>query len=583
VSNNQNVRQAGEYICRGRYMVEKIIKGGGMSHVYQVREVNLKQVWCAKEIMHGVTDKDRMEEEALISEAYIMKSLNNPSIPRIVSIEKENNCTYIIMDYVTGQNLQDFIVEHGPLSVELATQYMMQLCEVVAYLHKKAPNKPAILYRDLKPLNIMVCPNRNLMILDFGISVVLEDEETDEHGNILDTPENRNKNRITNTIGTPGFAAPELYHKGAKYDLRSDIFSLGATFYYLLTADMPSHYVTQTGIMQGRKKAASFNPSVPAEVDAIIDKAMEPDINKRYASVLDLKVDLRYSTDFSEKHKKTVNRQLAITIILFVLSICCFISSSIPQILLHNQFNNNYLVQLEKAERTSDAQDYLAAISLKPYEIEPYLGLIDAYKVDSSFTKSEEESILDYLLPNLSQLQQQDTYGKLAYEIGILYWYYYEGDTPEISALRWFQDARDYYNEQTSTDDDSYDKDTADIYCQLGTFKKTISSAVIGSNESEMIHDYWDNLLRVNTLEKGELLELQTYSAIADCIYTYGYQLRVAGVTRDDIEAQLKQMKAYLKVASGSQRTSTKAEQLYNDLSNRMTSLEEKVKLAYDN
>jgi serine/threonine-protein kinase len=274
------VKQAGEYVCNGKYFVKRVLKGGGDSHIYLATDVKYGQAYCIKEYVHNSSD------DGTLHAGKLMQKLNHPAIPRIISIEQEGYTDYTVMEYVQGDNLLDIIIlEEGGLPLDKAVNYMKQLCGAVGYLHEKTEGKPAILYRDMKPLNIIISPDGMVHLLDFDIAVELEEEETGE-AEVSMAASEKNINR--HPVGTPGYAAPELYRKGAKYDLRSDIFGLGATFYHMLTGTIPNRYVNCRGELENLPKVHDTKPDIPPEVDEIIDKALNTDMDKRYATVYEL-------------------------------------------------------------------------------------------------------------------------------------------------------------------------------------------------------------------------------------------------------------------------------------------------------
>ena len=152
----------------GRYEILKEIGHGGMSTVYLAMDKNLNKQWAVKEICKvGNDEHEQAVVNSLLVEADLMKRLDHPALPRIVAIINTQETICIVMDYIEGETLESILTKYGAQSEETVVEWALQLCDVLSYLHSQ---KPPIIYRDMKPGNIMLKPEGNLKVFDFGIA-----------------------------------------------------------------------------------------------------------------------------------------------------------------------------------------------------------------------------------------------------------------------------------------------------------------------------------------------------------------------------------------------------------------------------
>ncbi len=208
----------------GRYLVERMLGGGGMGVVYLARDQRLANRLCAiKEMVdHFIDPQQRLEaNDYFAREADTLAQLKHQAIPAITDRFDADNRHYLVMEYVEGRNLEDELgTRNGdPLAEGLVIDVARQLCDVLAYLHNMTP---PIVYRDMKPSNVMLTSKGRVVLVDFGIARLFKAA------------------RKGTMIGTLGFAPPEQY-KG-DVDPRSDIYSLAATMHYMLTARDPEKF-----------------------------------------------------------------------------------------------------------------------------------------------------------------------------------------------------------------------------------------------------------------------------------------------------------------------------------------------------
>lgn len=198
-----------------RYRILEILGHGGMGTVYLAENLRLGTRWAVKEIL--LRSSSSMD---LHAEPNILKKLDHPLLPRIYDIVECAEAIYLIVDYIEGQSMQELLREKRCFSEGEVCTWALQLCDVLEYLHGFQPRP--IIYRDMKPANIMLTPNGKIKLIDFGIA-----REYKAHAN-----------SDTVYIGTRGYAAPEQYG-GGQTGAYTDIYSLGVTLFHMLTGRSP--------------------------------------------------------------------------------------------------------------------------------------------------------------------------------------------------------------------------------------------------------------------------------------------------------------------------------------------------------
>ena len=540
----------GTMVLHDRYEVVKLIHAKGMANVYLVIDSSLNKQWCMKEIKKSESGKNYVEYSSLIQEANIMKGLNHSNIPRIVTIEEEGDSVFIIMDYVDGMSIKDWMNRtkgSGRVPQELAVLWMKQICQVMIYLHNL---KYPIFYRDMKPDNVMIQSDGNIKVLDFGISVVIREKGQ----------------KIEKALGTKGYAAPEQSKSGNICDLRSDIYAMGKTMYYMLTGLNPSQ------IPKDRlRPIREIDSSISIGLEKIVDKCCKDNPDERYQSCEELMYALQNYKTLDENYKLKLKKKVYSVSAIFIAGIILISSSFIPLNLYKAQIRDQYNTLYTIATQSNRINDYVAVLNVDSTRIEPYLGMIESIKVDGTFTKDEEQTLLNYLNPSISSLRERSNYGELAYNLGKLYWLYYESDIQDegmILSVKWFSDSINC----------NYEADLANCYYQLGYFKQNIQSAVIESNDMGMYRDYWDNLINIKNIDSGEIVRLQVNLAIANCISTYSYNLMMDDVSYDEVSSQINELNMFVQQYKP---TIDKITEKYNALVSVLSTLQDKVDLVY--
>jgi len=259
-------------ILQERYEILAVQGVGGMGAVYRARDLRFSAVTkivAVKEMTNTAPDPRlrRISIQNFEREANILASLSHLAIPKIFDFFSEGTRSYLIMEFVEGQNLERTLEEHHqPFSPEQAVEWALQICDVLNYLHN---HKPPVIFRDIKPGNVMLRPDGRLMLIDFGIAKVFE------HG------------QRGTMIGTEGYSPPEQYRGAA--EPRGDIYALGATLHHLLTARDPR---LEPPFTFHERPIRIFNTNVSPELEAVIIKSVAYDAQERYASVAEFAAEL---------------------------------------------------------------------------------------------------------------------------------------------------------------------------------------------------------------------------------------------------------------------------------------------------
>ncbi len=275
---------------KDRYIVVRGIASGGFGSVYLVRDLSLPgKYWAAKE-MHEESDQEVIEKSFKI-EAEMLAKLEHNCIPRVTDSFVESKKLYLIMDYIKGETLAKYLKklpEGGYFSEEQIVTWAVQICDVLHYLH----NRPTpIVFRDLKPDNIMITDEGVLKLIDFGIARVFQDTKT-----------------VTTKYAllTEGYAPPEQWM--GKAEPRSDIYALGATLMCLITKINPQELAPEF------PPPKTLNPKISDKLSNIVLKALQPRISDRYETIREMKQELlqlqksKESSESEFKHLEDADR-----------------------------------------------------------------------------------------------------------------------------------------------------------------------------------------------------------------------------------------------------------------------------------
>ncbi len=247
-------------ILNGTYEILELAGKGGMSTVFKARHIRLNKVVAVKSVR-----KDQAID--LAAEVHILTKLDHPNLVRVIDVFEDEKLIYIVMDYIEGEDLQHIIRREKVIPEDRVTEWFITLADILDYLHSR---KPPIIYRDMKPANVILQKDGKLKLVDFGIAREYKAAATGD----------------TTYIGTNGFAAPEQFGL-SQSDGRTDIYSLGMTMYYLATGKSPLE--PPYTYMPARQ----LNPDLSEKMEKILEKCIQFNPADRYQSAAELLRDLR--------------------------------------------------------------------------------------------------------------------------------------------------------------------------------------------------------------------------------------------------------------------------------------------------
>lgn len=257
-----------------------MIGGGGMANVYLAHDMILDRDVAVKVLRLDFSDDEEFIRR-FHREAQSATSLAHPNIVNIYDVGEEDSIYYIVMEYVAGQTLKQYIQQHSPVRVETALDILQQLTSAIAHAHQNH-----IVHRDIKPHNILIDPDGNVKITDFGIAMALSATSITQTNSVL---------------GSVHYLSPEQA-RGGMANKKSDIYSLGIVMFELLTGRLPFSGESAVSIALKHLQSETpsirrWNPSIPQSLENIVLKATAKDPFHRYDSAEEMERDLRTALD----------------------------------------------------------------------------------------------------------------------------------------------------------------------------------------------------------------------------------------------------------------------------------------------
>lgn len=405
-----------------KYRVLDVVGHGGMSTVYLARNEKANKSWAIKEVLKQGQEDLEIKKNSLIAETEMLKKLNHPNLPAIIDVIETNDTFLVVMDYIEGNDLSDILDEFGAQPQEKVIEWAKQVCDVLSYLHTRTP---VIVYRDLKPANIMLKPDGNITLIDFGTAREAEVKD------------------VANTVslGTKGYAAPEQFGDGARADARTDIYCFGATIYHLVTGHSPAEepYIIEP--------IRNINPSLSGGLEKIILKCTQPNPADRYQSCEELAYDLEHYQEIDDLYKKKQKRKLATFVATFIASLLCFVVAFFGYSENSKQIGIVYDNYIKEGK-------YVDAIKLNPQDENAFLkgiefissdGIVEDTEIQeylemfSSYEDSSNNGNIVYPLNELAN-GNINNYVEVCYQAGCSLWENYKTVNSRSSkAQSWFQ------------------------------------------------------------------------------------------------------------------------------------------------
>lgn len=467
-------------VVDGKYKILNKVGQGGMSVVYLAMNEKANKQWAIKEVRKDGVKDFEVVKQSLVAETDMLKRLSHPNLPSIIDVIEDEERFLIVMDYIQGNSLEKALEEYGAQPQEKVIQWARQMCDVLGYLHTRVP---PIIYRDVKPANIMLKPDGQITLIDFGTAREFKEK------NLADTT----------CLGTIGYAAPEQFGGMGQTDARTDIYCLGATLYHLVTGKNPCEPPYEI------RPIREINPALSGGLEKIILKCTKSDPNERYQSAAELMYALEHYDEIDDQYRKKQKRKLAAFILCAVMTLASAGTSVWGYEAAEQKKGENYDVILRNAV---DYQDYYDAILVDPARTEAYLALNELLISDFVLTK-EEAQLLSQLQVGLDQINSSgysrqvnvledlkrdnsDGYQDICYQIGSSFLFYYDVGVEKdrySNAAAWFQNTTEKYP-------------VAQIYCDIAECLELISqySGAQIKQTDKMYDEYtrlWEKLVEL--------------------------------------------------------------------------------------
>ena len=336
-------------VIDGKYEILRELGRGGMSIVYLAMDKRLNKQWAIKEFRKDKDDENRrVALESLLKEANIMKKLDHPTLPRIVDIIDQDSTIYIVMDYIEGESLNKVLDAYGAQPQDAVIEWAKQLSEVLDYLHTR---KPPVIYRDMKPANIMLKPDGTIRLIDFGIAREYKEGSTGD----------------TEIIGTRGYAAPEQFGEKGQTDARTDIYSLGVTLYHLVTGKNPAEPPYEIYPIR------HWNPNLSSGLEWLIQKCTQLNPNDRFQSCAEVIYVLNNLDKFVSTYKHKLRSKLNWFIASVSVTLVCALAGTTMGIVSYNNKAN----ELNRYKSQGTISGYIQAINVDATDYDSYSSLVD--------------------------------------------------------------------------------------------------------------------------------------------------------------------------------------------------------------
>ena len=457
-------------VLDGKYEIWKEVGRGGMSIVYLARDNRLNKQWAVKEIKNDGSKSTKTLLKGLEREANILKNVDHPVLPRIVDIINQEGVIYVVMDFIEGETISDRLKKEGAQPQELVIEWGLQLASALDYLHNM---NPPVIYRDMKPSNVMIKPEGGVKLIDFGTAKEYDVEN----------------NADTTALGTRGYAAPEQFgdSKGRgiyNTDERTDIYNLGATLYHIVTGMNPCEPPYEI------RPIREWNPALSSGLEKILLKCTQADPKDRYQNCSELMYALEHYNELDDAYKKKNKHKMAAFVSTVVLAVAAGVTSLIgysglQKIKLDNyntyiETGNNYRVEGNYVEA---AEQYKKAFELDGTDAEAYDKYIQVY-VDASNEINEDGTTVLDLETGLnvvcnrikSGYDKVDENSEVLYKLAITY----------FDEMDDYKTASKYFN---MIDPD--DKDYGDLAQYYGSVSLILSSTNVNTSElMEQINNF---------------------------------------------------------------------------------------------
>lgn len=555
-------------VLDGKYKILNKIGQGGMSVVYLAMNEKANKQWAIKEVRKDGKQDIEVVKQNLIAETDILKKLSHPNLPSIIDVIDAEDSFLIVMDYIEGNSLSHAIKESGPQPQAYVIEWAKQLCDVLGYLHSR---KPPIIYRDLKPANIMLRPNGQISLIDFGTAKEFMNDNVEE----------------TSCLGTRGYAAPEQYGGRGRTDARTDIYCLGATMYHLVTGKSPAEPPYEM------KPIRWWQPTLSSGLEEIILKCTKADPAERYQSCSELMFALEHYDELDQEYKHKQKTKMGAFIATTAAALVFFGGAIFCNAREKAITSDTYQAYIDAASRTNIESEivnnYEKAIELDPSASEAYSQLLQYYLTDGLLSDAESQKMISILNTTASNKNTNEEvfstnskgYSEFAYEMGKAYWYNYGTSNEDVVGqaklgTRWFEKVT-----KLKDGSNSVQYNSAQIYVKIGGYFEKLGLIDKSGESSVSYSTYWDDIKSLYDQDSdSQITRLYMMRWMLYVIYNNANNFKVDSVQYDDMNTFVNKIKN--DAAAISVSNNTRADSLKLDINSYSKLAADKLNSTFD-
>lgn len=524
-------------VIDGKYKILNVVGKGGMSVVYLAMNERANKQWAIKEVRKDGMQSFEVVKQNLVAETDLLKKLNHPHLPSIIDVIDCDDTFLIVMDYIEGNPLSKALETSGAQNQDDVIEWAKQLCDVLGYLHSR---KPPIIYRDMKPSNVMLKPDGNVMLIDFGTAREFK------YSSVADTT----------CLGTQGYAAPEQFGGHGQTDARTDIYCLGATMYHLVTGHNPA---TPPYEMYPIRQ---WNPMLSSGLEEIILKCTQRNPEDRYQSCAELLYALDHYKDLDIENKKVQSFKWKTFLASFIMTIVMLVGTIGFSAGLTVQTSSTYESYIANGDSavSQDAAEkyYLDAINVDPANPLAYQKLLERCTSDSKLSEDEYNTIKDAIYEHEDELKSKypsEYADNVAYKLGQALYFSYvpssqksESENFSMAGITVSQRWLDIAQKMGSTEQI---KHRTELLSSMSKAYQNMSGKSLEGDPVEEVKEYWNNLVEIASpniaKEENNQIALLIYRNVTSQIYTkYYWFIKNSLATAKDISNELDNIEKYV-------------------------------------
>ena len=524
-------------VIDGKYKILNVVGKGGMSVVYLAMNERANKQWAIKEVRKDGMQSFEVVKQNLVAETDLLKKLNHPHLPSIIDVIDCDDTFLIVMDYIEGNPLSKALETSGAQNQDDVIEWAKQLCDVLGYLHSR---KPPIIYRDMKPSNVMLKPDGNVMLIDFGTAREFKSTSVAD----------------TTCLGTQGYAAPEQFGGHGQTDARTDIYCLGATMYHLVTGHNPA---TPPYEMYPIRQ---WNPMLSSGLEEIILKCTQRNPEDRYQSCAELLYALDHYRDLDIENKKVQSFKWKTFLASFIMTIVMLVGTIGFSAGLTVQTSSTYESYIANGDSavSQDAAEkyYLDAINVDPANPLAYQKLLERCTSDSKLSEDEYNTIKDEIYEHEDELKSKypsEYADNVAYKLGQALYFSYvpssqksESENFSMAGITVSQRWLDIAQKMGSTEQI---KHRAELLSSMSKAYQNMSGKSLEGDPVEEVKEYWNNLVEIASpniaKDENNQIALLIYRNVTSQIYTkYYWFIKNSLATAKDISNELDNIEKYV-------------------------------------